>query len=67
MSGKGSRPRPYSVDRKTFDANWDRIFGKKKRENALDELANLSQKMGFYDDIEDVEPKHQFSTGTVIR
>lgn len=26
MSGKGSKPRPYSVDRKTFDDNWDRIF-----------------------------------------
>ena len=30
MSGKGSRPRPYSVDRKTFESNWDRIFKKKK-------------------------------------
>ena len=28
MSGKGSRPRPYSVDQKTFDANWDAIFRK---------------------------------------
>lgn len=27
--GKGSSPRPYSVDQKTFDTNWDRIFGKK--------------------------------------
>jgi hypothetical protein len=32
MSGKGSRPRPYSVDRKTFDNNWDNIFKKDKRE-----------------------------------
>lgn len=30
MSGKGSRPRPYSVDRKTFENNWEHIFGKKK-------------------------------------
>lgn len=29
MSGKGSRPRPYSVDQKTFESNWDAIFGKK--------------------------------------
>ena len=28
MNGKGSSPRPYSVDRETFDANFDRIFGK---------------------------------------
>jgi hypothetical protein len=30
MSGKGSKPRPFSVDRKTFESNWDRIFKKKK-------------------------------------
>lgn len=29
--GKGSRPRPFSVDQKTFDDNFDRIFGKKKK------------------------------------
>lgn len=29
--GKGSAPRPYSVDQKTFDSNWDAIFGKKKK------------------------------------
>jgi len=27
VSGKGSRPRPCSVDQKTFGDNWDRIFG----------------------------------------
>jgi hypothetical protein len=32
MSGKGSSPRPYSVNQKTFDTNWDRIFKKDKRE-----------------------------------
>lgn len=26
--GKGDKPRPLSVDTKTFDSNWDRIFGK---------------------------------------
>lgn len=30
MSGKGDRPRPYSVDQKTFNSNWDAIFGKKE-------------------------------------
>jgi hypothetical protein len=30
--GKGSKPRPYSVDQKTFDSNWNNIFGKKKQE-----------------------------------
>jgi predicted RNA-binding protein YlqC (UPF0109 family) len=26
--GKGSRARPFSVDQKTFDNNWDSIFKK---------------------------------------
>lgn len=30
---KGSAPRPKSVDIKTFDNNWDAIFGKKKKED----------------------------------
>lgn len=25
---KGSQPRPYSVDQKTFNQNWDSIFKK---------------------------------------
>jgi len=29
---KGSNPRPYSVDQKTFDSNWDSIFKKKEEE-----------------------------------
>ena len=28
MSGKGSSPRPFSVDSKTYRDNWDRIFTK---------------------------------------
>lgn len=36
MSGKGSKPRPLSVDRKTFDDNWDRIFGNNKPEPAIE-------------------------------
>ena len=36
MSGKGSKPRPLSVDQKTFDENWDRIFGNKKPEPAIE-------------------------------
>jgi hypothetical protein len=31
--GKGSKPRPFSVDKETFDNNFDRIFGKKKDDN----------------------------------
>ncbi len=31
MAGKGSRPRPFSVDMKTFDTNWDNIFKKESK------------------------------------
>ena len=27
--GKGSAPRPFSVDQQTFENNWEAIFGKK--------------------------------------
>jgi hypothetical protein len=30
MSGKGDAPRPLSVDRRTFDDNWARVFGPKR-------------------------------------
>lgn len=35
--GKGSIPRPYSVDQKTFSDNWDKIFGQKNLKE-LDDL-----------------------------
>jgi len=34
--GKGSKPRPFSVDQKTFDNNWDRIFSKKEDNTGTD-------------------------------
>ena len=37
--GKGSAPRPFSVDQKTFDENWDRIFKRQKDlEDSVDKL-----------------------------
>jgi hypothetical protein len=37
--GKGSSPRPFSVDQKTFDANWDAIF--KKDMSVIKEVSRL--------------------------
>jgi hypothetical protein len=31
--GKGSTRRPRVIDDKTFNENWDRIYGKKKKED----------------------------------
>jgi hypothetical protein len=36
--GKGSKPRPFSVDTKTYENNFDRIFGKKIDRIIVDEL-----------------------------
>ncbi len=30
-NGKGSRPRPKTVDNATWDQNWEKIFGKAKK------------------------------------
>lgn len=44
MSGKGSTPRPFSVDRKTFESNWDKIFGKKTKKK-IAEKTSKKQKL----------------------
>ena len=36
MTGKGSNPRPFSVNRKKFDDNYEAIFGKKKENPDID-------------------------------
>ncbi len=53
--GKGSRPRPYSVDQKTFDSNWDAIFSKKKKTDAekFDEAVTKNE---YYD--QDIDPDY---------
>lgn len=33
QNGKGSKPRPKTVDQKTWDNNYDRIFKKKELPN----------------------------------
>ena len=55
MSGKGSSPRPYSVTQETFASNWDAVFGvskleRKRREEALQQMVEESERLGLYDD-----------------
>jgi len=42
MSGKGSKARPFSVDRQTFESNWDQIFKKKEIENESNSMEQES-------------------------
>lgn len=40
--GKGSKPRPFSVDQKTFDSNWDNIFQQNRKEQSvIEEVSKL--------------------------
>lgn len=48
MAGKGSRPRPFSVDQKTFDTNWDNIFNKNKKTDA-EKFDEAIMKDEYYD------------------
>ena len=42
MSGKGSAPRPFSVDAVTFNNNWELIFGKKQQQETATAVENSS-------------------------
>jgi hypothetical protein len=45
MSGKGSRPRPYSVSQAQFGSNWDAIFGNKTKtlDSEQDKISRYNQ------------------------
>ena len=52
--GKGSTPRPFSVDKKTFEDNWELAFGKKQTE---EELINEISKLVAEVTLDDTETK----------
>ena len=41
---KGSAPRPFDVDQKTFESNWEKIFGNRKTKNGSDKHDDLGEK-----------------------
>ena len=36
MTGKGSAPRPFAVDKETFNNNFDNIFNKRERKQVTE-------------------------------
>jgi len=42
--GKGSDPRPFAVDKKTFNNNFDKIFNKRKREQITEVTIQFNMK-----------------------
>ena len=50
--GKGSKPRPLSVDKETFDNNWDAIFNKEKNDYQ-DILSTEDCVLGAFEKVKD--------------
>jgi len=48
MSGKGSRPRPYSVTQDQFASNWDAIFGRNRAGTAEPESDSEQDRVTRY-------------------
>ncbi len=44
MTGKGSDPRPFAVDKETFNNNFDRIFNKREREQITEVTIQFNMK-----------------------
>ena len=44
MTGKGSSPRPYAVDKETFNDNFDRIFNNREREQITEVTIQFTMK-----------------------
>lgn len=57
MSGKGSKPRPLSVDQRTFDNNWDAIF-KRSEKDTINEISKLSAEVTMTEEDESVLDKN---------
>ena len=55
-AGKGSAPRK-NQDQDAYRQNWDMIIGKKKRDEALQELVGLSEEAGLYDEKPECDKK----------
>ena len=55
--GKGSAPRPKSVDAETFASNWDAIFGKNKvpLRSVTEEVENYSEYIEQYVDEDELK------------
>ena len=49
-AGKGSRARPLSVDRQTYESNWDSIFSQSKEYFERDKDRSLDERIVDYSD-----------------
>ena len=56
--GKGSSPRPFSVDKKTFDENWDKIFKAKSDPRIMEDLKNEDEAFEYIKKLSDSNYKY---------
>jgi hypothetical protein len=47
MSGKGSRPRPFSVSQEEYEKRWDAIFGRDLENETVNEYEDEALKDAF--------------------
>lgn len=57
MSGKGSRPRPYSVSNEEYNNRWDAIFGRDKQKFDEAVFTNEYQDVLSTEECMDQDPK----------
>ena len=55
-SGKGDKPRPFSVTKQEYDAAWDRIF--KEKDGSLTINVNEDEKIELKIDLGDIEGRN---------
>lgn len=66
--GKGDKPRPFSVDKETFENNWETIFGKKKKKTSdyQDVLSTEECVLNALDESEDRITRYNEETQEVL-
>lgn len=61
---KGSKPRPFSVDQKTFDSNWNKIFKRSIKEQAWDHYSDLPAPNFYEQPIEQKDDEYAMGRST---
>jgi hypothetical protein len=62
QAGKGSKPRPYSVDQRTFEDNWSKTFGAKKKPGKTCMYSHLPAVENYMEDND--EPANKSNSGS---
>jgi hypothetical protein len=53
--GKGSKPRPFSVNQQTFEDRWEMAFGKKNKKQPVKLHNPLNKEVWFCEDFSNIK------------